>query len=73
MKSYSAIGPPLRQGSPAPTLLTPVDPADIGTEDFGCHLCGAVFIRRATRDYIRRVGFVYCGKCAVWSQVENAS
>ncbi len=68
MKSYPAVNPPARLSEHVRALVAPTDPPDIGTEDLGCHLCGAVFIRNATRDYLRRAGSVYCEHCHVWSQ-----
>ena len=70
MKSYPSVRPPTRKGARAKVPLTPTDAADIGTDDFGCYLCGAVFIRRATRAYILRAGDVYCNTCGVWSQAQ---
>ena len=70
MKSYSAVHPPIGVDEVLRVPTTPTDPADMGVEDFGCHLCGAVFIRKASADYIRRVRYVYCRNCGVWSQSE---
>ncbi len=72
MKSYPAVHPPAGVGEPLRAPVTPTDPADIGLEDLGCHLCGAVFIRKATAEYIHRARYVYCGNCRVWSQSEPA-
>jgi len=71
MKSYSAARPPGRVSEQLHPPAIPTDPTDRGTENFGCHLCGAVFIRNATRDYLRRVGYVYCKHCDVWSQSQS--
>jgi hypothetical protein len=70
MKSYPAPHPPAGLGEVLRAPVTPTDPTDVGDEDIGCHLCGAVFIRRATTGYIRRVRYVYCRTCRVWSQAE---
>ena len=70
MKSYPSVRQPARKGARVSVPLTPPDAADIGTDDFGCYLCGAVFIRQATRDYILRAAHAYCTACGVWSQAQ---
>lgn len=68
MKSYPAVSPSAPEGERVHSPAVPTDPADMGIENLGCYLCGAVFIRKATRDYIRRAGSVYCANCHVWSE-----
>ena len=68
MKSYAAVSPPARVSKHPFTPGIPPDAADAGTDDLGCYLCGAVFIRKATREYIHRIGYVYCEHCNAWSQ-----